>query len=117
MKQVDSDTVEIIKRRDVKLGWLYRIGRDQPDVYERVTINRAAKTVSRDRINANYWFEEPFMSQRDYFYLEQRETHPQQLTFVQHNYWVSWLFVFPQRLYSSFSAMSYARAFKRAPKN
>lgn len=62
VKQVDSDTVEIIKRKDVKLGWLYWLGKDKQDVYERVTINRAEKTVSRDRIDANWWFDEPFLA-------------------------------------------------------
>ena len=79
---------------------------DQYALYERVTINRAEKTVAVDRIDANWWFDEPFMGRRDLFYLERRENSPEQLTFVRHD--------FPAQMYSKFSAYSYARAFKSA---
>ena len=114
IKQVDPDTIEIVKRRDVKLGLLYWFGHDKKGLYERVTINRGAKTVSVDRIDANWWYDEPFLSQRDYFFLEKRENYPEQLTFVQHNFWVNSFYVAPIQLYSNFTAMSYARAFKRS---
>ena len=54
-----------------------------------MTINRAAKTVCVDRIDANWWYDEPFLSQRDYFYIEKRENYPEKLTFVQHNFWAN----------------------------
>jgi hypothetical protein len=87
---------------------------DQYALYERVTINRAEKTVAVDRIDANWWFDEPFMGRRDLFYLERRENSPEQLTFVRHDFWRSSFAKFPAQMYSKFSAYSYARAFKSA---
>lgn len=92
-------------------------GFDQKALYERVTINRAEKTVAIDRIDANWFFDEPFMGRRDLFYLEQRENSPQQLTFVRHDFWRNSLVKLPAQIYSQFSAMSYARAFKSAQRS
>ena len=41
VKQVDADTIEIVKRKDQNLGLFYRyFGLAQEGLYERVTINR-----------------------------------------------------------------------------
>ena len=86
-------------------------------IYERVTINRSEKTVAIDRIDVNWWLDEPFMGRRDLIYLEKRENSPQQLTFVRHDYWRNSLMKFPAQLFSNFSASSYRRAFKTAPRS
>ena len=56
IKQLDADTVEIIKRRDQNLGFSFRyLNMDQKGLYERVTINRKEKTTAVDRMDANWW--------------------------------------------------------------
>ena len=88
VKQLDADTIEIVKRRDTKLCFTYKwFGMDHLGLYERVTINRREKKVEVDRIDANWWMDEPFMGRRDLFYLEKRENYPEQLTFVRHDFW------------------------------
>ena len=110
--QLDDNTVEIVKRYPVKLGFSYNIlGFDKRGLYERVTINRAEKTVAIDRIDANWWINEPFMGRRDMFFLEQRGSKPEQMAFVRMDYWRSSLVKFPAQMWSFFSARSYKRAF------
>ena len=73
VKMIDSDTVEIVKRRDHNKGMAYRMGFDQNGLYERVTINRKDHTVAVDRIDGNWWIPQPFLAQRDLFYVEGKD--------------------------------------------
>ena len=116
VRQIDSDTVEIIKRRDQNLGMAYNwFGVDQKGLYERVTINRKERTTSIDRMDANWWQPEPFIGRRDLFYLESRgENQPEQVAFVRHDFWLFKLRKFGAQMWSNFDAMSYKRAFKSA---
>ena len=117
VNQIDADTVEIVKRHDVKLGFCYKfLSQDAYGLYERVTINRAAKTVSIDRLDANWWISEPFMGRRDLFYLEKRGDKPEMMTFVRHDSWRYSMLKFPAKISSHYAAWSYARAFKNAPR-
>ena len=117
VNQIDDDTIEIVKRHDVKFGFCYNVlGWDAYRLYERVTVNRAAKSVAIDRIDANWWINEPFMGRRDLFYLEKRENKPEMMTFVRHDFWRNTLARFQAKTGSQFSAWSYARAFKNAPR-
>ena len=67
---LNDDTVEIIKRHETKLPWFWTWGADQTGVYERVIIDRSKLSVAVDRMDANYWIPEPFLGQRDLFYVE-----------------------------------------------
>ena len=83
-------------------------------MYERVIIDRKKKTVDVDRIDGNWWHDEPFMGRRDRFYIEDRDgqSHADgQLAFVRHDYWISTLSRFQHQTWSHFSARSYKRAF------
>lgn len=95
VRQIDPDTVEIVKRKDQNLGIAFRfLGVDQEGLYERVTINRKEKTVAVDRMDGNWWHEKPFIGRRDLFYIENRDgtSHADgQLTFVRHEFWLSTL--------------------------
>ena len=56
VRQIDADTVEIIKRRDQKMGFAFNyLNFDQKGVYERVTVNRKERTTAIDRMDANWW--------------------------------------------------------------
>jgi len=92
VKQLNEDTVEIVKRFDKKLGFFYKyFGRDQKGMYERVTINRKEQTVANDRLDMNWWHEKPFISRRNTFYVENREGNNSQngsLAFVRHDFWL-----------------------------
>ena len=113
IKQLDADTVEIIKRRDQNLGFSFRyLNMDQKGLYERVTINRKEKTTAVDRMDANWWQPKPFIGRRDLFYMEARGTGPEQMTFVRHDFWIFKLFKFEHQFWSNFAAMSYKRAFR-----
>ena len=69
VRQIDADTVEIIKRRDQNLGFAYKyLSMDQKGVYERVTINRKERTTAIDRMDASWWQSEAFIGRRDLFY-------------------------------------------------
>tara|TARA_B110001450_G_C17268282_1_gene338414 strand:- start:163 stop:519 length:357 start_codon:yes stop_codon:yes gene_type:complete len=70
IKQLDNDNVEIIKRFDQNRGYLYNMGFDQYGLYERVIINRKDFSVAVDRMDANWWIAEPFLGQRDLFYVD-----------------------------------------------
>ena len=115
VKQLNADTVEIMKRRDFKLGFFYRyFGTDQKALYERVTINRKDKSVAIDRMDGNWWYDAPFVGRRDFFYIENREgnnSHNGDLTFVRHDYWVFKLDVPMNQLISNYSQWSYRKAF------
>ena len=96
------------------------MGLDQTDLYERVTIDRKANTVTVDRIDSNWWIKEPFLGQRDLFYIEKADKEAilngtaknSRLAFVRHNFWLHKIFKTQTVLWSNFSAMSYKRAFK-----
>ena len=119
VRQVDEDTVEIIKRRDAKPSLLYKLGFDQFGVFERVTINRKDFSVSVDRIDRNWRIPEPFLGQRDLFYVDKQDVEALQegsakglrLTFVRHNFWLNKLLKCPTVTLSNFSAWSYKKAF------
>ena len=61
VRQIDADTVEIIKRHDQNKSICYKMGWDQKGWYERVTINRKDHTVSIDRMDINWLNDEPFL--------------------------------------------------------
>ena len=109
---IDSDTVEIVKRRDVNKNILYKTGFDQWSVYERVTINRKDKSTAIDRIDINWLHDAPFMGRRDLFFPESADS--KKLTFVRHDIWVPKLFKFHLQFFTKYSAWSYKRAFKYA---
>lgn len=54
IKQLDSDTLEIVKRHSMNKSLCYKFGYDQKGLYERVTINRKTKEVSIDRLDTNW---------------------------------------------------------------
>ena len=83
-------------------------------------INRKDPSVSVDRIDANWWIPEPFLGQRDYFYIEKADkeailnktaTHSR-MAFVRHTFWRHKLEKVPITLWSNLSAWSYKKAFK-----
>ena len=78
-------------------------GSNQKSMYERVIIDRKKKTVDVDRIDGNWWHDEPFMGRRDRFYIEDRDgqSHADgQLAFVRHDYWISTLSRFQHQTWS-----------------
>ena len=116
MRQIDADTIEIIKRRDQNLGMGFRwLGLTQQGLYERVTINRKEQTTAIDRMDANWWQPSAFIGRRDLFYKEARGAEgPEQVAFVRHDFWLFKLSKFGTQLWSNFDAYSYQRAFKAA---
>ena len=121
VKQIDEDTVEIVKRVDQNKNMFFNLGFDQRGLYERVIINRKDNSVAVDRLDANWWQPKPFLGQRDLFYVETKDKEAilndsatssnNRLAFVRHNYWVPKLMKFDLQLWSNFSASSYKRAF------
>ena len=119
VKMIDENTVEIIKRKDQNRGFWYNLGFDQQGLYERVTINRKEATVAVDRMDANWWIAEPFLAQRDLFYVEKQDKADilsgkvlkPRLAFVRHNFWLHKVNKFNAVFWSNFSASSYKRAF------
>jgi hypothetical protein len=53
-------------------------------LYSRVTINRKDKTTAIDRIDANYFYDAPFVGRRDLFF----EGSDGRLAFVRHDIWI-----------------------------
>ena len=108
---IDADTVEIVKRRDVNKSFMYKnFGLDQTGFYERVIINRKDNSVAVDRMDSNWWISEPFLGQRDLFYVDSE--NQEKLTFVRHNFWLHKIYKVPTSVWSNLSAMSYRKAFK-----
>lgn len=116
VRQVDDDTIEIIKRRDQNMGFAFKyFGIDQKGVYERVTVNRKERTTAIDRMDANWWQTGAFIGRRDLFYPETRsENGPELTAFVRHDFWLFKLKKFGVQAFSNWDAMSYKRAFKSA---
>ena len=119
VRQIDANTVEIIKRRDMNKSMWYNLGFDQTGLYERVTINRKDHTVAVDRMDANWWIPEPFLGQRDLFYVEKKDKEAilekngqLRVAFVRHNFWLHKVYKVPTVMWSNLSAWSYKRAFK-----
>ena len=73
IKMIDADTIEVVKRNDQNKGFFYNMGADQQGVYERVIINRNDKSVAVDRMDINWWIPEPFLAQRDLFYVDKKD--------------------------------------------
>ena len=77
-------------------------------------------SVAVDRMDANYWISEPFLGQRDLFYVENADQKAAaegkatsaRTAFVRHDFWLHKLWVPYAKVYSNFSAMSYKSAFK-----
>ena len=63
-------------------------------------------------MDANWWQPKPFLGRRDLFYLESRDDGPEQLTYVQHDFWLFKPLKFNTQFWTNFTAMSYKRAFK-----
>lgn len=72
IKQIDEDTIEIIKRKDKNRSFLFRYGIDQRGLFERVIINRKEKSTIIDRMDINWWITEPFLGRRDLFYPDKK---------------------------------------------
>ena len=110
MRQLDADTVEIIKRRDMNKSICYKLGYDQKGWFERVTINRKDNTVAIDRLDVNWLNDEPFVGQRDLFMPSKR--HEGSLDFVRHLFWVHKLTKQCEVMGSHFSSWMYKRAIR-----
>mmetsp|Transcript_31166 Transcript_31166/g.47681 ORF Transcript_31166/g.47681 Transcript_31166/m.47681 type:complete len:109 (-) Transcript_31166:38-364(-) len=98
----------------------FKFGFDQTGLYERVVINRKDKTVAVDRMDANWWIPEPFLGQRDLFYMDNKDREAyldgsdkkMRLSFVRHNFWYHKIYKIPVVMWSNISAWSYKNAFK-----
>lgn len=119
VKQLDEDTVEILKRFDKKHGFSYKyFGSDQKGFYERVTINRKTATVASDRLDVNWWHDKPFIGRRHTFYIENREGNNSQngsLAFVSHHFWLHALKKPLYQLHTNLAAWKLKRAFAATP--
>ena len=120
VRQIDEHTVEIIKRKDQNKGMMYKWGFDQTGLFERVTINRKECTVAVDRMDGNWWIPQPFLGQRDLFYIENKDKQAildgkatsSRMAFVRHNFWLHKVYKLNTVVWSNASAWSYKRAFK-----
>jgi hypothetical protein len=65
VQQLDADTVEIIKRKDVNKSICYKFGWEQMGVYQRVIINRKEQSVSVDRFDMHWLEDAPYLGKRD----------------------------------------------------
>ena len=110
VRQIDADTVEIIKRHDQNKSICYKMGWDQKGWYERVTINRKDHTVAIDRMDINWLNDEPFLGQRDLFMPSKR--HEGSLDFVRHMFWIHKATKMCEMMSSHFSSMWYRRAIR-----
>ena len=70
-------------------------------------------------MDANWWIAEPFLGQRDLFYVDEADKQAvmnggqHRLTFVRHNFWLHKLFKFNKVFGSNFAARSYKSAFSK----
>ena len=119
VRMVDDDTFEIIKRKDVKVPIFFKWGVDQTGVFERVTINRKECTVAIDRMDKSWRVKEPFLGQRDLFYIERKDkdailnmtANKDRLAFVRHDFWLHKLWKFNAVFGSHWAAWSHKRGF------
>ncbi len=80
-------------------------------------INRKEHSVAIDRMDANYWIPEPFLGQRDLFYIDKKDAQAildgsakhSRVSFVRHNFWLHKLQKPCAVFWSNFSAYSYKR--------
>ena len=118
VRQVDADTIQIVKRIDQNLGMAYRyLGVTQKGLYERTTINRKDNTVAIDRMDGNWWHSEAFIGRRDLFYVEEREdrvSNNGKLTFVRHDFWVPFYSKFLHRQFTFPAAYCYRKGISAA---
>ena len=106
IKQTGPDTVEVIRRRNFKIGFFDRMGlTSTQNVYQRVTIDRKERTTAVDHFNLNYFYKEPFVARRDLF-LEQDE---HALAYVRHDIWLFKLFKLQSRIGSSFQTWAFKK--------
>ena len=70
-------------------------------------------------MDANWWIPEPFLGERDLFYVEKKDKEnilnnngALRVAFVRHSFWMHKVFKLNTVLWSNLSAMSYKRAFK-----
>lgn len=115
VRQIDEDTIEIIKRKDFNKSFLFKMGFDQRGIFERVTINRKDQSTAIDRMDINWWIAEPFIGRRDLFYPDPKY-EGKQLAFVRHNFWLHKFLKFEVQALSNFSAFSYKRAIRSQEK-
>ena len=113
VRQIDEDTIEIVKRITNKKNWLYKLGLEQYGVKERVIINRKEKSVAIDRMDIQWRREGPFVGRRDLFLVNNDEEN--KLNFIRHDLWVSKLLKIDFQLMSNYAAWRYRRAFKAVP--
>ena len=113
VQQLDADTVEIIKRKDVNKSICYKFGWEQMGVYQRVIINRKEQSVSVDRFDMHWLEDAPYLGKRDQF---RTNTHKENtLDFYRHEFWLPIVFKFPSQALSNYSAWQYKKAFARIP--
>ena len=85
-----------------------------------MTIDRKKCSVAVDRIDKNYRIDEPFLGQRDLFFVSTKDkeailnmtSNKNRLTFVRHDFWLHKLHKFNAVFMSNFTAMGYKSAFK-----
>lgn len=120
VRMIDDNTVEIIKRRNQSKPMFFKWGVNQEGLFERVTINRKECTVSVDRIDKAWRIQEPFLGQRDFFYVERKDkeailnmtANKERLAFVRHDFWLHKMMKFNAVFGSYTTARAYKSAFK-----
>ena len=111
VRQPDANTLVIVKRKDINKSLCYKMGFDQHDVYERVTINRGDHTVTRDRMDINWLDDAPFIGKRDLFMPSKR--HEGNIDFVRQHYWLMKWNKPCEVIQSNFAAWNYRRLIKK----
>ena len=111
VRQIDADTIEVVKRKDQNKGLIYKLGFDQHGLFERVIINRKEHSVAVDRLDANWLDDAPFLGSRDLF-MPSKRGGDGSLDFVRHNFWIHKLTKMPNIVWSSCAAWCYRRSFR-----
>jgi hypothetical protein len=114
VKQIDSDTVEILKRFNKGPSYLYSIGGAQTGLFERVTINRNKTTVAVDRMDGSVAFDEPYVGLRDLF-LPVKKFNSEKVDFcyIRHVYWVFKTYKYQEEFMFPYRSMAYKRQIKK----
>ncbi len=110
VRQLDDDTVEIIKRKDQNKSICYKMGWAQEGWFERVIINRKDNTVAVDRMDVHWLEDKPFIGQRDLFMPSKRADGS--VDFIRHAFWVHKLGKMCVVMGSHFNAFCYKRGFR-----